>query len=116
MPALNLDSATTLPRDGTAGALAGRIWHPTHGGPAVVAVREDGVYDVTAYFPTMRDLAERTDPADALRAATGERVGSLDDILALRDLVPLGVEGAIVGKALYARAFTLAEALDVAGH
>ena len=82
MPALNLDSATTLPRDGTAGALAGRIWHPTHGGPAVVAVRADGVYDVTAYFPTMRDLAERTDPADALRAATGERVGSLDEILA----------------------------------
>ncbi|MGI3901704.1 MAG: fumarylacetoacetate hydrolase family protein [Janthinobacterium lividum] len=82
MPALNLDSATTLPRDGTAGALAGRIWHPTHGGPAVVAVREDGVFDVTAYFPTMRDLAERTDPADALRAATGERVGSLDEILA----------------------------------
>ena len=34
---------------------------------------------------------------------------------ALRDLVPLGVEGAIVGKALYAGAFTLAEALDVAG-
>ena len=30
-------------------------------------------------------------------------------------LVPLGVEGAIVGKALYAGAFTLPEALDVAG-
>ncbi|MFB7893461.1 bifunctional 1-(5-phosphoribosyl)-5-((5-phosphoribosylamino)methylideneamino)imidazole-4-carboxamide isomerase/phosphoribosylanthranilate isomerase PriA [Microbacterium sp. NPDC056044] len=43
-------------------------------------------------------------------------VSSLDDIAALRDLVPLGVEGAIVGKALYAGAFTLAEALDVAGH
>ena len=36
------------------------------------------------------------------------------DIAALRALVPLGVEGAIVGKALYAGAFTLAEALDVA--
>ena len=42
-------------------------------------------------------------------------VSSLDDIAALRALVPLGVEGAIVGKALYAGAFTLAEALDVAG-
>jgi phosphoribosylformimino-5-aminoimidazole carboxamide ribonucleotide (ProFAR) isomerase len=39
----------------------------------------------------------------------------LDDIAALRELVPLGLEGAIVGKALYARAFTLAAALDVAG-
>ena len=41
-------------------------------------------------------------------------ISSLDDIQALRDLVPLGLEGAIVGKALYAGAFTLAEALDVA--
>jgi len=43
-------------------------------------------------------------------------VSSLDDIVALRELVPLGLEGAIVGKALYAGAFTLAEALDVAGY
>jgi len=42
-------------------------------------------------------------------------VSSLDDIAALRELVPLGLEGAIVGKALYSGAFTLAEALDVAG-
>ena len=41
-------------------------------------------------------------------------ISSLDDIQALRDLVPLGLEGAIVGKALYAGAFTLSEALDVA--
>lgn len=43
-------------------------------------------------------------------------VSSLDDIAVLRELVPLGLEGAIVGKALYAGAFTLPEALDVAGH
>ena len=42
-------------------------------------------------------------------------IASLDDIAALRELVPLGLEGAIVGKALYAGAFTLAEALDVSG-
>ena len=41
-------------------------------------------------------------------------VASLDDIAALRTLVPQGLEGAIVGKALYAGAFTLAEAIDVA--
>ena len=38
-------------------------------------------------------------------------VGSLEDLHSLAELVPLGVEGAIVGKALYAGAFTLAEAL-----
>ncbi|MBI5028517.1 MAG: bifunctional 1-(5-phosphoribosyl)-5-((5-phosphoribosylamino)methylideneamino)imidazole-4-carboxamide isomerase/phosphoribosylanthranilate isomerase PriA, partial [Actinobacteria bacterium] len=37
---------------------------------------------------------------------------SLDDLRALRDLVPLGVEGAIVGTALYVGNFTLADALE----
>ncbi|RIQ16464.1 bifunctional 1-(5-phosphoribosyl)-5-((5-phosphoribosylamino)methylideneamino)imidazole-4-carboxamide isomerase/phosphoribosylanthranilate isomerase PriA [Jiangella rhizosphaerae] len=41
-------------------------------------------------------------------------VSSLDDVAALRSLVPLGVEGAIIGKALYAGQFTLEEALKVA--
>ena len=39
-------------------------------------------------------------------------VSSLDDLKALQSLVPLGVEGAIVGKALYAGAFTLEQALE----
>ena len=38
-------------------------------------------------------------------------VGSLDDLRTLAALTSLGVEGAIVGKALYAGAFTLPEAL-----
>jgi 1-(5-phosphoribosyl)-5-[(5-phosphoribosylamino)methylideneamino] imidazole-4-carboxamide isomerase/N-(5'phosphoribosyl)anthranilate isomerase len=38
-------------------------------------------------------------------------VSSLADLRAIADLVPLGVEGAIVGKALYAGAFTLEQAL-----
>jgi phosphoribosylformimino-5-aminoimidazole carboxamide ribotide isomerase/phosphoribosylanthranilate isomerase len=42
-------------------------------------------------------------------------ISSLVDIATLRELVPLGLEGTIVGKALYAGAFTLPEALDVAG-
>ena len=42
-------------------------------------------------------------------------VSSLDDLLALASLVPLGVEGAIVGKALYAQAFSLETALAAVG-
>jgi len=42
-------------------------------------------------------------------------VSGLDDLRAIRVLVPLGVEGAIVGKALYAGLFTLQEALAAAG-
>jgi phosphoribosyl isomerase A len=43
-------------------------------------------------------------------------VSSLADLRAIAELTPLGVDGAIVGKALYAGAFTLAEALaEVSG-
>ena len=39
-------------------------------------------------------------------------VSSIDDLRAIAGLADIGVEGAIVGKALYAGAFTLREALD----
>lgn len=39
-------------------------------------------------------------------------VATLDDLRSLASLVPHGLEGAIVGKALYAGAFTLVEALE----
>ena len=42
-------------------------------------------------------------------------ISSLEDIKALRELVDLGLEGAILGKSLYAGRFTLVEALEVAG-
>jgi len=59
----------------------------------------------------LRDVMERTHRP--VIASGG--IANLDDIAALRELVSLGLEGAIVGKALYAGAFTLAEALDVSG-
>jgi fumarylacetoacetate (FAA) hydrolase family protein len=71
-----------LPEDGTAGALAGRVWRPDLGGPSVVAIRAEGVIDISRNFPTMRDLAEAADPAAALRAAVGENLGPLAAILA----------------------------------
>jgi 1-(5-phosphoribosyl)-5-[(5-phosphoribosylamino)methylideneamino] imidazole-4-carboxamide isomerase/N-(5'phosphoribosyl)anthranilate isomerase len=58
-------------------------------------------------LPLLRDVCART-PAPVV--ASGG-VSSLDDLRALASLVPIGVEGAIVGKALYAGAFTLQEAL-----
>lgn len=58
----------------------------------------------------LRSVAERTDKP--VVASGG--ISNLADIAALRALVPFGVEGAIVGKALYAKAFTLTEALTVA--
>ena len=82
MPTLNLTDQTTLPDDRFAGALAGRVWRPDVSGPSVVAIRESGVFDISAAFPTMRDLCESPAPAEGLRAAEGPRIGALKDILA----------------------------------
>ena len=79
---LRLDVDATLPKDATAGALVGRAWLPDADGPAVVAVRAGGLYDVSRAFPTMRDLAETRDPAAAVAAVPGERIGTLAAVLA----------------------------------
>jgi phosphoribosylformimino-5-aminoimidazole carboxamide ribonucleotide (ProFAR) isomerase len=55
----------------------------------------------------LRDVCART---DAPVIASGG-VSSLDDLRAIAALGDVGVEGAIVGKALYAGEFTLPEAL-----
>ena len=60
-----------------------------------------------------RDLLARVADQSPARIIASGGVNSLADIEALR---ALGVEGAIVGKALYQGTFTLADALDVAGY
>jgi len=79
---ISLTPKDVLPADATAGTLVGRVWLPQAGGPAVAAVRADGVFDVTARFPTVSALCEETDPAGALRAVPGARIGDLETILA----------------------------------
>ncbi|MDO5712417.1 MAG: bifunctional 1-(5-phosphoribosyl)-5-((5-phosphoribosylamino)methylideneamino)imidazole-4-carboxamide isomerase/phosphoribosylanthranilate isomerase PriA [Micrococcales bacterium] len=59
----------------------------------------------------LREVCARTDRP--VVASGG--VATLQDVAALCELVPEGVEGAIIGSALYAGAFTLSEALDLAG-
>ena len=79
---ITLTANDVLPDDGARGTLVGRVWRPDVAGPAVVAVRTGGVFDVTSAFSTVSALCEHDDPAQALRAATGERIGDLDAILA----------------------------------
>jgi len=57
------------------------------------------------------DLLRRVCAATDRPVVASGGVSSLDDLRSLAGLVPLGVEGAVVGKALYAGAFTLPEAL-----
>lgn len=74
----------------------------------------DVTKDGTLRGPNLSLLREVCARTSAPVVASGG-ISSLEDLRALRGLVPDGVEGAIVGKALYAGAFTLPEALDVAG-
>ncbi|WP_157039820.1 fumarylacetoacetate hydrolase family protein [Aquincola tertiaricarbonis] len=71
-----------LPQDGLAGTLVGRVWRPGNpAGPAVVALRADGVFDLSTHFPTMSTLLEAEQPAQAAHSVVGERLCSVDALL-----------------------------------
>jgi phosphoribosyl isomerase A len=76
----------------------------------VTDVNKDGML-AGPNLALLEQVCERTDRP--VVASGG--VSTLDDLRALRGLVDAGVEGAIIGSALYRHAFTLPEALDVAG-
>lgn len=72
----------------------------------VTDVSKDG----TLTGPNLELLAQVCAATDAPVVASGG-VSTIDDLTAIAGLVDQGVEGAIVGKALYAGRFTLPEAL-----
>ena len=80
---MQLERQRFLPDDGLAGTLVARIWCPgAVPGPSVAAIRADGVFDLSAHFPTMSSLLDEADPAACVAAASGRRVCSLDELLA----------------------------------
>ena len=70
----------------------------------------DVTKDGTLSGPNLDLLRQVCEQTDKPVVASGG-VSSLDDLRAIASLTDIGVEGAIVGKALYAGAFTLPEAL-----
>ena len=73
-----------LPDDGLQGTLVGRVWVPSGAapGPAVVALRPEGVFDLSAHYPTVSTLLDTLAPAEAARSATGQYLCSVEDLLA----------------------------------
>jgi fumarylacetoacetate (FAA) hydrolase family protein len=61
--------------------LVGRVYVPDVG-PCVARLDGERLIDVTAAFPTVRDLCESANPAAAVKAAKGQDLGSVADILA----------------------------------
>ena len=76
----------------------------------VTDVTKDGML-LGPNIEMLKQVMQRTDKP--VIASGG--ISSLKDLEELRKLVPLGLEGAILGKSLYAGKFTLQEALEVAG-
>lgn len=76
----------------------------------VTDVAKDGMLQ----GPNLALLQLVCDRTDRPVVASGG-ISTLDDLVALRTMVDAGVEGAIIGSALYKGAFSLPEALDVAG-
>ena len=73
----------------------------------------DVTKDGTLRGPNLELLTEVMKRTDKPVVASGG-ISSLQDIQDLRDLVSLGLEGAILGKSLYAGKFTLEQALEIA--
>lgn len=71
----------------------------------------DVTKDGTLQGPNLDLLRQVCEQTDKPVVASGG-VSSLDDLRAIASLTSIGIEGAIVGKALYAGAFTMAEALQ----
>jgi fumarylacetoacetate (FAA) hydrolase family protein len=71
-----------LPVDAAAATLVGRAWRPDADGPSVVVIRDGTAFDISAAYPTMRDLCETADPAAAARAAPGDPLGDVHALIA----------------------------------
>ncbi|MCW5260245.1 fumarylacetoacetate hydrolase [Verminephrobacter eiseniae] len=82
---LQLQLERFLPDDGYAGTLVARVWRPDVQGPSVVALRASGVYDLSADYPTMSSLLDQPEPARCVHLAPGQRLGSVQEILAHSD-------------------------------
>ncbi|MCO7247632.1 fumarylacetoacetate hydrolase family protein [Halomonas sp. Mc5H-6] len=77
-----ISSHELLPTDLDKALLVGRVWQEgSRPGPALVAVRDSQVIDITQLGPTMADLLERDDLLDVVRKAEGPSLGSLDTLL-----------------------------------
>ena len=84
------------------------------GSGVAAIISTDIATDGTLAGPNLAALRAMAEASSIPVIASGG-IGSLEDILSLLTIAPLGVEGVIVGRALYDGAVDLAEALQAVG-
>jgi fumarylacetoacetate (FAA) hydrolase family protein len=83
-----LSAGLGLPLDAAHATLLGRVWRPDIGAPALVAVRQGELVDVSAHAPTMAALLDDPERLQIARNAAGQTLGPaqvlLDNALAAK--------------------------------
>ena len=80
---MSLQSASRyLPEDLDRALLVGRVWRAApHEGPAIVAVRQGEIIDLSRHVETMADLLEHSDVAGLVASAEGESLGRVETLI-----------------------------------
>lgn len=78
----NTSLPTGLPADAAHATLVGRAWRPDVGGPALVAVRDGALVDLSAHAATLSELLDRADRVALAREAPGPVLAPVQAVLA----------------------------------
>jgi fumarylacetoacetate (FAA) hydrolase family protein len=80
---MNRPAVRLLPEDVETALMIGRVWrYGGIDGPALVAVRNGEVFDISAHASTVADLFERGDLLAVARGGAGESLGMAADLMA----------------------------------
>ncbi|BES69029.1 fumarylacetoacetate hydrolase family protein [Marinobacter nanhaiticus D15-8W] len=77
-----LSALDCLPADHLQAPLVGRVWRDTpRSGPAIVAIRQGEVFDISAHVMTMADLLDHPEALDVVMRSPGESLGPVEALL-----------------------------------
>ncbi|HJV99478.1 MAG TPA: fumarylacetoacetate hydrolase family protein [Arthrobacter sp.] len=77
---INMTPRGILPTDAEEAVLIGRVWDPASGGPRVVSVRGENVFDLTPEVRTVAGLMDHENPLETVLNTAGTRRWSLAEI------------------------------------
>lgn len=79
---MNLPMNQCYPEDAQGALMLGRVWQGgAVGGPCVVMIEDQNVYDITSSFPLMSELLNQPDLQNSLAQAQKELIGEVFPIL-----------------------------------